>query len=232
MKQSLFLPAVFLAAAGGAFAINCGTLAVPGSCVLNVNNQVQYTFSNFSLVQTSSNFAPTINSEDIGLTLVTGGGLSAILQVNKIVTTNNPNVVFLANSGGSAGFTFSYDVSIAPLAAGTVLFIEPASISMDLASASGNGSAVVQFIRSGATPGCLVTVSLTSKDCDLPPGVNTSFVAGNILSLTGNTGNASIGQFSDIFNASFTADTTGVPEPSTFALIGAGLAVLYRLRRR
>lgn len=56
---------------------------------------------------------------------------------------------------------------------------------------------------------------------------------GLILSLSGNTGNAAILNMRQTFGADFTpAAEGGVPEPSTWALLGGGLAAIGMLRRR
>ena len=52
------------------------------------------------------------------------------------------------------------------------------------------------------------------------------------MNLSGNSGNVSIGTFTNTLNASFTPETNTVPEPSTYAMFAAGLAAIYRLRRR
>jgi hypothetical protein len=53
------------------------------------------------------------------------------------------------------------------------------------------------------------------------------------VNLSGNSGNVSIGTFTNTLNASFTPESSnGVPEPSTYAMFAPGLAAIYRLRRR
>lgn len=233
MKRHLLLPILFLAGAMGASAISCGTVAVPGACVLNVGGQVQFTFSNFTFINGVATGTQPVTAADIGLNVNAGSGLSAVLSMNKLVTQANPNVVFLANANDTNSFIFSYEVAIAPLVPGTVLFINPTAVELVTSSFSNNGTGNVQFVTAGG-PICLATTASPVDTCTLPPGTtNLLSSVGNIVNLSGNTGNASIGTFTNTLNASFTPETAnGVPEPSTYALMAAGLTAIYRLRRR
>lgn len=233
MKTKATLALIFFGGAFTASAISCGTVAAPSVCTLNVNNQVQYTFSNFNFITSSSTGgAPLVTASDITLNLVTGGGLSGVLQIAKVPTTANPNVVFLANANSASSFAFGYDVTIAPIGNGTVSLVNPATITLNTSSSAGNGIGSVQFLLP-AMAACGASTLNTSTNCPLPPGATTASSAQDNLIVVGGSGNASIGQFSNVWNATFTPDAqTGVPEPSTYALFGAGLAAIGYLRRR
>jgi hypothetical protein len=233
MKRHLLLPILFLAGALGASAISCGTVAVPGACVLNIGGQVQFTFSNFTFINGVATGTQPVTAADIGLNVNAGSGLSAVLSMNKLVTQANPNVVFLANNNDNNNFRFSYEVAVAPLVPGTVLFIDPAKVELVTSSFSNNGVGIVQLTMAGA-PICLATTGSPVDTCTLPPGTTNLLTSiGTIVNLSGNTGNASIGTFTNTLNASFTPEpSNGVPEPSTYAMFAAGLAAIYRLRRR
>ena len=82
-------------------------------------------------------------------------------------------------------------------------------------------------------PLCQAIVVIEPQDvCTLPAGQFSSIGPANIVQLSGNTGNVSIGSFTNLYNATFTP--TAVPEASTSALLCLGLAGIagYRLRRR
>ena len=233
MTRQILILILFLASALAASALNCGTVAAPGTCVLNVGGQVQYTFTNFQLVSSSASGTDAVSGADITINANSGLNLSAVLSFDKVVTGGNPNSVFLANASDTNNFIFSYGVSIAPLTPGTVLFINPAEVDIVQRSTAGNGFGSVQFSMPSA-PACQATTTNQNDVCTLPAGVTDSMPSvGNIVVLSGNTGNVSIGVFTNTFNASFTADQpSGVPEPSTYALIGAGLGAIYTMRRR
>ncbi len=231
MKYTLLLLSLLCAAESALQAGACGTLASPTSCVLDVNGQVRYTFSNFVFVNNFANGALPITAADVQVAAVAGSGLSGILQFTKAVTDANPNVAFVANPTSSAGFSFVYDIAVTPLTPGTVLFIDPATNRIDQTSFTQNGLSTVQWVMTGA-PTCLAFTGSTSVDCTLPAGTTDTLTSGILVGLSGNNGNTSIVKFSNVYNTSFTEDPSGIPEPSTYILVGLGLAAVYRMRRR
>ena len=82
----------------------------------------------------------------------------------------------------------------------------------------------------------------TQGNCNtLPVNTTDALTVGNSFTLTGGSGNVATLSFSNLLNATFTpqvddpgpGDTGAVPEPSTWALMGAGLGLLgWRGARR
>jgi hypothetical protein len=63
-------------------------------------------------------------------------------------------------------------------------------------------------------------------------GLNAASVNFRNISINVNTGDTSVAKFDEIrFGTSF-ADVSPIPEPSTYALLAAGLGALVWLRRR
>jgi len=229
-----------LAAIGQSAPISCGTLASPTACSVQVGGQVEYVFSNFTL-----GLGNGYTAADVGISVGTGGGLTGLIEFTKVASP--AGVVFLANPGDSSGISFQYDLQINALQPGTVALEEPATVQIASSSATGTGFSTVQMIVSFNNVGesCLAIRNpggVTPDDCLLPPGTTDTVTTGNIMSLSGGTsGNTSIGTFRNLYRATFTpesnggggGDTGAVPEPSTWALMGAGLGLLgWRGSRR
>gem|GEM_PF-5053237 len=183
--------------------------------------QIQYVFSNFIILSNHS----------------TGGGPSAILEFRKLATQDNPSVVFFANAGEVASFIRSYNIAISPLAPGTASFVDVPVNRLDTGTATQNGTALVQMTLNavGQASTCFAGRNLNGlfeTSCSYPPATVNQLSAGDSLTIAGNSGNASIGQFATQFNAAFTVSSSSpIPEPSTFVLLG-GLFALHRLLAR
>lgn len=231
MKQSKYLlsAALFVSAASSAFAASCGSFASPTACSVTLGGVTQFDASAFSLVNAAG--TKVYQAADILIDLSVSGS-NAILTFSKSANTPTTGTSFFVNSGETAAFVVSYTAAITPLAAGTVAFTG-AEVTSPMSNA-GNGFAQVQFsIPSMALCNVVSSDPDDTEVCTLPPGLGTSTTAGNIVSLTGATGNAAILNFQNVFDTSFTATpTSGVPEPSSFALIGLGVSGLAWLRRR
>ncbi len=216
-----------LAVQTSGWAASCGTVAAPTACTLSLNGNTQVTASNFNLAVSSG--STQYQASDILIDILAGGGGIFQLQFSKNASGPTPGVVFLANPGDTAAFSFTYDLALAPLVPGATQFTG-ATVQIT-ESAVGNGFAAVQLSISGMPSTCQATTSTNSVSCVLPPGSASSYTPGNILQLAGNSGNASILNFRNIFDTSFTASNTAVPEPGSFALLSLGLTSLLWIRR-
>jgi hypothetical protein len=204
VRLALLLAVVLvLAGAGDAVGASCGTVGTPTACTLTVSSNTTFTFTNFTLVTASgSGGGNTYQGDDISIDLATGGGTTALLTFSKNAAGPTPGIVFLANAGQTAAFTLSYDVAVTPEAPGAVKFVSPVVSSM-IESHLNNGLATFQTIMPSA-PVCLTFSGSTTANCALAPGfAGSALFVGNIISLTGNTGNASIGSFQSLFQAEF-----------------------------
>lgn len=208
-------------------AVSCGTVAAPTACSVNVGGVVKYTFSNFSLVNsTSSGGASTYVAGDIAIDVATGGGNTGLLTFSKLSGSPTPGIVFLANAGGTTSFTFTYSVTIEALGAAGVMFGSPFVVNLPLQSHAANGSGTVQFIISGPGVSCtgITLTGSTTSNCVVPGGQPATLTTGNIVNLAGNAGNVSIGSFTNLFtvatalgqgldidgNGSYSATTDGL----------------------
>lgn len=181
-------------------AVSCGTVAAPLACSVNVGGVVKYTFSNFTLVSaTASGGATQYTGADVAIDVASGGGNTGLLTFSKV--SNGSGIVFLANAGGTTSFTFSYNIAIEAIGAAGVVFGSPFTVNLLTQSHVGNGSGVVQFIISGPGVSCtaITQTGSTTSNCVIPGSQPATLTAGNISTLSGNTGNVSIGSFTNLF---------------------------------
>ena len=196
--------AFFLASATAlpASAASCGTFAAPTSCSVTIANVVKYTFSSFSVVSASgTGGGATYQAGDIAIDVATGGGNTGLLTLSKASGGPTPGVVFSANAGNFSSITFTYNVTIEPMGAAGVVFGSPFVVNLATQSHVGNGSGTVQFIVPGAPSCAAITLSGSTQDsCVIPGSQPATLQVGQIMTLSGNTGNVSIGTFTNLFN--------------------------------
>ena len=147
--------------------------------------------------------------------MTSGGGNTALLTFSKVSAPNG--VVFLANAGQTSGFTFSYNVAIAPAVPAFVAYGTPFIVSIATGSRSGNGSGAVQLV-----------VSTPQANCTIAAGQPLTLSPGNIVTLSGNAGNVSIGAFSNLFDTTFTPLAIGldIDGSNSYDALTDGLLVL------
>lgn len=206
-------------------AVSCGTVAAPTACSVNVGGVVKYTFSNFLLVSANATGGATqYSGADIAIDVSSGGGNTGLLTFSKV--SNASGVVFSSNASSTTGFTFSYNIAIEPIGAAGVVFGSPFVVNLPLQSHSGNGSGIVQFIITGPGVSCtgLALAGSTTSNCVIPGSQPATLTAGNIMNLSGNAGNVSIGSFTNLYtvatalgqgldvdgNGSYSATTDGL----------------------
>jgi hypothetical protein len=243
MKTVISLLAVWLSSAFSAQAASCGTFAVPLACSISVGvgNTSTFTIGNFSLTNANETGSGNLyQPSDVDIDLATGGGSTMLLTFSKNPTGPTPGAVFLANLGDVSQFILNYTVTLSTAAAGTVAFSTPATVNFGQANALGNAFSQSQMILDG-TPGtsCLALKNAnpgtTQGTCNLPGALGLVLNVHDIVTLNGgnlNPSNTSFTSITNLLSSEFTPDTSGVPEPSTFALIGLGLAAVYFRKRQ
>ncbi|MBI4904977.1 MAG: PEP-CTERM sorting domain-containing protein [Acidobacteria bacterium] len=239
MKRAFWLGILPFAFASPGFATSCGTLAAPISCNITVNGTNTYTVTGLALSNVNASGGGNLYQPgDIDIDIGTGGGLSMLLTFSKHNGSPTPGIVFLANPGETAGFTVAYTVTLSTPGAGSVAFTTPDIVTFPISSASTTGLATTQMVLNDGVNGtsCQAirnSVGLTQGNCNSLPANTTSFLnVGNIVSLSANSGNSSIGSFTNLIDSDFTPSRIVVPEPSTYALMGLGLAGLLIRRFR
>ena len=182
---------------------------MPTPCSITVAGKITYTFSGFNFLSSAAS----------------GGGNNALLTFSKVSAPNG--VVFLANAGQTSGFTFSYNVAIAPAVPAFVAYGTPFIVSIATGSRSGNGSGAVQLVVSPAFCQAIV-VSTPQANCTIAAGQPLTLSPGNIVTLSGNAGNVSIGAFSNLFDTTFTPLAIGldIDGSNSYEALNDGLLVL------
>jgi hypothetical protein len=250
MRFMLTFAALFISSSVVGMAASCGNFASPTACSISVGvgNTNTFTVTGFSLTNASQTGGGNLyQPADVNIDIATGGGSTLLMTFSKNPSVSpgtgpTPGAVFLANIGTVSQFILNYTVTLSTAAAGTVAFDVPNIVNFGQANALGNGFSQSQMILDG-TPGesCLalknVNPGTTQGSCDLPGLLGLVLPVHNIVTLNGGNfdpSNTSFTSISNLFSSTFTPDTSsGVPEPSTFVLLGIGLAggMLYRRNR-
>lgn len=213
---------VFGLGANSASAVSCGTVASPTACSVVSGGMTDFSASNFQFLVTNANGGAFLyQAGDISVDIASLGGGAAELTFTKTANTPNAGTVFFVNPGQNSGFTFSYDLAITPAVPGVVDYT---NLGVEFTqSHTQNALASVQAIV--APVNCNVFTSSTSNSCPLS-SQPTTITAGNIVTMTGNTGNTSILNFTNRFDTRFV-----VPEPSQCGMIAMAFVGLQFRRR-
>ena len=211
-------------------AVSCGTIAVPTACTVTVGGVVKYTFSAFAVVNAAASGGATqYGAADIAIDVNSGGGNTGLLTFSKV--SNASGIVFLANAGGTTSVTFSYNVKVEPVGAAGVTYGSPFIVDLPQQSHAGNGSGAVQFIpTAGVSCQGITLPGSTQASCVVPGGQTATLTSGNIMTLSGNAGNVSIGSFTNLFTVA-TAFGQGldVDGNGTYSATTDGLLILRYL---
>jgi len=233
--MKMFL-ALALAGAPMAMALACGTIAAPLACTVSIGGNFTYTFDNFQFINTSgTGGGKTYAPDDVSINAGPGGGNLAFITFTKTNGSTNTGTTFFANSGELTGVRFTYDVTLSVISVGTAQFTGQPEVNYN-AQRLGNGNPSLQMIVTNPPNGesCSASIPVPQGFCDLPPGTTNFLRTGDLLTIDGGSGtaNATVLSYTNVYDATFTAGAAGVPEPSTWLLMGAGLAAIGKLRKR
>ncbi|MBK7469303.1 MAG: hypothetical protein IPI73_00445 [Betaproteobacteria bacterium] len=210
-------------------AVSCGTVAAPMACTITVGGTVTYTFTGFTLPQSNASGGGTaFGAADINIDVSSGGGLAAVLTFSK--NSANPGVVFFVNAGQTSNFIVSYSATISPAGLGIIAYGPLFAVDLNPASNTGNALGAVQFSIPGA-PVCqaIIGIAGSHKDCTIPAGQPLAISAGSIVSMTGNSGNASMLGFTNRFDATFAYRPLDIDGNGSYDALTDGLMLLRYL---
>ena len=231
----LLLSGVIVGGSGQALASSCGTFAAPTSCAVLVGGTNQFTVTGFNFVPLGTAGGGTAyQAGDVLIDISAGSGLSLLMSFARNQAGPTPGASFAANAGELTSFGLQYSIALSAVG-GSAAYSSPDNIDLVTSSTATTGQVSAQLILnpSGPSESCQAfrnSGGLTAGSCNLPAGLGSTLAVNQIIVLAGNSGNGAIGTWTNQIGSSFSA-ASGVPEPSTYALMGAGVVVLGLARR-
>ncbi len=203
-RLALALAMLALLFSPASHAVSCGNIAVPLACSVTVGGVVKYTFSSFTLISSGSSGAGAniYAAGDIAVDVGTGAGNAGLLTFSKLSTGPTPGGVFFTNSGQTSSFAFSYIVSVEPAGSAGVTYGSPFVVNLTQQSHTNNATGAVQMVAGMLSAPCQTVTGQANSfaNCVVVAGQPAAITAGNIVVLTGNTGNVSLGPVTNQFN--------------------------------
>jgi hypothetical protein len=191
-----------------------------------------FSFPNFTVLNGTVDL---VKSGDYGITCVGGAGLCVDLDGSRSLSGRLGTQTFLFGAGDT--FTLNFDVSgnqrggAADAFGVDFLFGAPTAYTNSFGTGVLTGAGVSGSF--GVNYGVAAAAPLASNVPWTASSFGFTFVNAGQLSLSFyTTGNDNVGPMLDNVMITRTAPTSTVPEPSTYALMAAGLAVMGAVARR
>lgn len=261
MKKILLVAAIFAVASFNSFGASCSSLgsvagsptiaelATAGNCTVGASDQ--WTLDTWSLAipsQTGYAAAPVAADVKVNFANLTspGGGAGFSVTFSDSPTAGS----FFNAVSGTTNQTASWKSLFVITGAAPIISVTSSVAGAQTGDVNNNGSIVLQKIITSAadagnptiTDGTITTACVTGVACGTSQnplalagmGGNTKTKLGVIDNYQMNSGNAGSSALTSYTNTFYAADPTqtGVPEPMSFVLMGAGLVGIAALRRR
>lgn len=251
MKKILLAAAIFAVASINSFGAACANgllsaqplYSIGGTCTVG-----NWTLSTFGLFNAGGlGYSGTVNENDIFVTFnsFTGGSGEEAFSVSFSDAAGGNNY-FSATNGAqnqTQNWRTIFVIESGPAVQQVTSSLENANVTT---GSGANGQITLQKVINNATnpnsvttmgdttllavPGTLIPGSSANVAIALPNSVTRLGVVDNYQISSGNNGTSSLTSYTNSFYAA--APQTGVPEPMTFVLMGAGLVGIAALRRR